>query len=76
MVIMQNKDGSPIWCVDYQALKKFCMRETQHMMSPFHLAMLFPTKAKKMASDACNRYHLVAIHEDNRHFMTFITPWG
>jgi hypothetical protein len=45
-------------------------------MSPFHQATLFPPGKKKTVTDAWNGYHAVPIHTDDRHYMTFITPWG
>ena len=76
MVITRKKSGGPRRCVDYQALNKFCSRETHHTMSPFHQATLFPANMKKTVTDAWNGYHSVAIHEEDRHYTTFITPWG
>ena len=76
MVITRKKSGGPRRCVDYQALNKFCSRETHHTMSPFHQATLFPANMKKPVTDARNGYHSVPIHEEDRHYTTFITPWG
>ncbi|RDH89254.1 MAG: hypothetical protein DIZ77_16200 [endosymbiont of Seepiophila jonesi] len=76
MVITRKKSGGPRRCVDYQALNKFCSRETHHTMSPFHQATLFPANMKKTVTDAWNGYHSVPIHEEDRHYTTFITPWG
>ena len=76
MVITRKKSGGPRRCVDYQALNKFCSRETHHTMSPFHQATLFPGNMKKTVTDAWNGYHSVPIHEEDRHYTTFITPWG
>ena len=45
-------------------------------MSPFHQATLFPEDMKKTVTDAWNGYHSVPIHEEDRHYTTFITPWG
>ncbi len=45
-------------------------------MSPFHLARAVPPGMKKTVFDAWNGYHSVRLHEDDRHYTTFITPWG
>ncbi len=50
--------------------------ETHHTQSPFHQARSVPLRTKKTIFDAWNRYHSVALHEADRHFTTFITPWG
>ena len=76
MVITRKKSGGPRRCVDYQPLNKFCSRETHHTMSPFHQATVFPANMKKTVTDAWNGYHSVPIHEEDRHYTTFITPLG
>ena len=76
MVITRKKSGGPRRCVDYQALNKFCTRETHHTMSLFHQATLFPANTKKTVTDVWNGYHSVPIHEEDRHYTTCITPWG
>ena len=35
-----------------------------------------PSHSKKTVFDAWNGYHSVALEERDRHFTTFITPWG
>ena len=76
MVITRKKSGGPRRCVSYQAHNKLCSRETHHTMNPFHQATLFPEDMKKTVTDAWNGYHSVPIHEEDRHYTTFITPWG
>ena len=72
MVITRKKSGGPRRCVDYQALNKFCSRETHHTMSPFHQATLFPANMKKTVTDAWSGYHSVPIHEEDRHYTDHI----
>jgi hypothetical protein len=74
-MVISRKNRDPHRCVDYQQLNKHCTREMHHMISPFHQATLFPPGTKTV-SDAWNRYHAIPIHEDDRHYTTFITPWG
>ena len=45
-------------------------------MSPFHHVTLFPEDTKKTVTDAWNGYYSVPIHEQDRHYTTFITPWS
>ena len=76
MVICPKKDGKPRRTVDFQPLNKFATRETHHTQSPFIQARSVPQHTKKTVLDAWNGYHSVSLHEDDRHFTTFITPWG
>ena len=76
MVICAKKNGSLRRTIDFQPLNLHATRETHHTQSPFHLARSIPQGKKKTVFDAWNGYHSVALHPDDRHFTTFITPWG
>ena len=76
MVICPKKNGSLRRTIDFQALNKHATRETHHTQSPFHQARSVPKEKKKTIFDAWNWYHSVALHQDDRHYTTFITPWG
>ena len=76
MVTARKKNGKPRRTVDMQVLNKHAVRETQHTQYPFHQATLVPAGTKKTITDAWNGYHSVPIREEDRHFTTFITPWG
>lgn len=76
MVICPKKDGTPRRTIDLQALNRHATRETHHTQSPFHQARSVPVEKKKTIFDAWNGYHSVPLHPDDRHFTTFITPWG
>ena len=62
--------------IDFQPLNIHATRETHHTQSPFHQARSVPHGKKKMVFDAWNGYHSVPLHPEDRHFTTFITPWG
>ena len=62
--------------MDFQPLNKYATRETHHTQSPFVQARSVPNNTKKTVLDAWNGYHSVSLHEDDRHYTTFITPWG
>ncbi len=47
-----------------------------HTQSPFHQARSVPQGVRKTVFDAWNGYHSVALHQEDRHYTTFITPWG
>ena len=76
MVICAKKNGSPRRTIDFQPLNLHATRETHHTQSPFHQARAVPHQKKKTVFDAWNGYHSVPLHPDDRHYTTFITPWG
>ena len=60
-----------------QSLNANAPRETHHTQSPFlHQVRSAPAGMKKTVFDAWNGYHSVALHPDDRHLTTLITPWG
>lgn len=76
MVICAKKTGKPRRTIDFQPLNTHATRETHHTQSPFHQARSVPNGKKKTVFDAWNGYHSVPLHPDDRHYTTFITPWG
>ena len=76
MVICAKKNGTPRRTIDFQPLNIHATRETHHTQSPFHQARSVPQGKKKTVFDAWNGYHSVPLHPDDRHYTTFITPWG
>ena len=76
MVVCTKKNGSLRRTIDLQPLNKHATRETHHCPSPFHQARAIPRGTKKTVFDAWNGYHSVALREADRHYTTFITPWG
>ena len=76
MVICAKKTGKLRRTVDFQPLNAHATRETHHTQSPFHQARSVPNGKLKSVFDAWNGYHSVPLHADDRHYTTFITPWG
>ncbi len=76
MVICAKKTGKPRRTIDFQALNLHATRETHHTQSPFHQARSVPQGKKKTVFDAWNGYHSVPLHPEDKHYTTFITPWG
>ena len=76
MVVCTKKNGSLRRTINFQPLNKHATRETHHCPSPFHQARAIPRGTKKTIFDAWNGYHSIALREEDRHFTTFITPWG
>ena len=76
MVVTRKQDGSPRRTVDLSPLNKHCKRETHNSESPFHLARRVPRNTWRTVTDTWNGYHSVPLRESDRHFTTFITPFG
>ena len=76
MVTVPKKSGKPRRTVDLQPLNKYAIRETHHTETPFHQARSVPRNTYKTVTDAWNGYHSIPLHQDDRHFTTFITPKG
>ena len=76
MVITSKTDGSPRRTVDLSPLNAFCLRETHHVQPPFQQAKKVPPECWKSVTDAWNGFHSVPIRSQDRHYTTFITPWG
>jgi ribosomal protein L44E len=76
LVVVRKKDGGPRRTADMSPLNKFCVRETHPTKSPFHLARSVPGSSYKTVFDAWNGFHSVPIRQEDRHYTTFITPWG
>ena len=76
MVVCAKSNGEPRRTIDFQALNTHAARETHHTQSPFHQARSVPHNKKKTVFDCWNGYHSVPLHPDDRHYTTFITPWG
>jgi hypothetical protein len=76
VVSRKPSDGSPRRTVDMSALNKVCGRETHHVKPPFQQARSIPSHTWKTVTDAWNGFHSVPLAEEDRHYTTFITPWG
>ena len=76
MVICAKQNGTPRRTIDFQHLNAHATRETHHTQSPFHKAKSVPPGKRKTVFDAWNGYHNIPLHPDDRHYTTFITPWG
>ena len=76
MVICPKKNGKPRRTVDFQPLNKYAKRETHHTESPYLQARSVPRDTVKTTLDAWNGYHSIPLDDRDRHYTTFITPWG
>jgi len=76
MVITPKSDGSPRRTVDLSPLNCVCLHETHYVQPPFKQAKKVPSDSWKSVTDAWNDFHSVPIRVDDRHYTTFITPWG
>ena len=76
MVVCPKKDGSPRRTVDLQALNRAAVRQTHATDPPFQQAASIPKNSFKTVLDCWNGFHSVPLAEEDRHYTTFITPWG
>ena len=76
MVVTRKHNGNPRRTVDLSPLNKFCKRETFAAESPFQLARRIPKCTWKTVTDAWNGYHSVPLRPCDKHYTTFITPFG
>ena len=76
MVICPKTNGDPRRTVDLQALNDVSVRQTHTAESPFHQALSVPKQTIKTVVDAWQGYHSVPLADEDKHFTTFLTPWG
>ena len=76
MVVMAKKNGKARHTVDFKALNRAAPRQTHATEAPFLLASQVPADSWKTCLDAWEGYHSVPLHEDDRQYTQFITPWG
>ena len=71
MHVVTKPNGEPRRMVDYRVLNKHCLRETEHVISPFKPARLILAR-----TDARNGYHSCPMAEEDRGYTIFITEDG
>ena len=76
MVVVAKKDVSPRHTVDFQGLNKAAKRQTHHTLSPSHEVSTVPSNTWKSVVDCWNSYHAVKVRDEDKHYLTFITPFG
>ena len=76
MIIIPKQSGEPRRTVDLQGLNKASVRQTHPLNSPFKLASDVPAGKIKSVLDVWNSFHSVPVREEDKHKLTFITPWG
>ena len=76
MLIVPKNNGDPRRVVDFKALNDVCERQTHHTPSPFQVASTVPPNKLMTTADAWNGYHSIEVHEQDRHYFTFITEFG
>ena len=76
MVITPKPNGKPRRVVDFTPLNKFAPRQTHHTETPWALVSSIPKNTVKSTVDCWHGYHSVPLHPADRHYTTFVTPWG
>ena len=62
--------------IDLQHLNSKCIRELNHVESPFKLASQVPRDTYKTLLDAVDGYQAIELDKDSQPLTTFITHWG
>ena len=76
MVICAKKNGTPR-TIDFQPLNTHATRETHHTVTIASGTISPPREEENhLKCMEWYGYHSVPLHPDDRHFTTFITPWG
>ena len=76
MHVVGKKTGEPRRVVDLRHLNAATCRQTHYTEPPFAQATGIPPGTWRFTTDAWNGYHSVPIAEEDRHYTTFLTPWG
>ena len=76
MVIQRKHNGDPRRTIDFQKLNEACKRQTHHTAPPLQQAHTIPHNTLKSTNDAWNGFHSLKVKEEDRHYFTFITPYG
>ena len=76
MVLQRKHNGDPRRTVDLQPLNEACKRQTHHTAPPLQQALTVPHGTLKSTNDAWNGFHSLELREEDKHFTTFITPFG
>ena len=76
MHVVAKENGRPRRTVDLRTLNDHCLRETQHVSSPYKQARLIPSHTWKTKTDCWNGYHSCPLEEADKDLTTFTTEWG
>ena len=76
MLIQTKKSGKPRRVIDLKPLNKYAVRQSHPLESPFLTASSVPPETYRMTCDAWNGYHSIPLKEEDRHYTTFMTPFG
>ena len=75
-MVVAKKTGKPKRVIDFHGLNKSMARQTHSIESPFMQASQVPAGTWKTTVDAWEGYNSVPLRECDRHYTTFIMPWG
>ena len=76
MHVVAKENGWPRRTVDLRTLNDHCLRETQHVSSPYKQARLIPSHTWKTKTDCWNGYHSCPLEEADKDLTTFTREWG
>ena len=76
MVVTCKANGDPRRTVDMQPQNKHSVRQSYPVEAPFVLASRIPPNQWMSVVDVWNSYHSIPLHESDKNFTCFTTPWG
>ena len=76
MVICRKHNGDPRRTVDMQKLNNVSVRQCHPTQPTLQQAIRVTHNTKKSVLDAWNRFHSLAIREEDKHLTTFYTKLG
>jgi len=75
-VVGKNNIMEPRCVIDLKILNYASIRQTHHTKPAFQQIEKIPDNQYQSCCDCWNGYHSVVVHKEDRHYLTFITPWG
>jgi len=72
----KNNTMEPRRVIDLKMLNNASIRQTHHTQPAFQQIEKIPDRQYKSCCDCWNGYHSVVVRKEDRHYLTFITPWG
>jgi len=75
-VVGKNNTMEPRRVIDLKMLNNASIRQTHHTQPAFQQIEKIPDRQYKSCCDCWNGYHSVVVRQEDRHYLTFITPWG
>ena len=77
LVVVANRDGTPLICVDLTKLNRYVRRPLHPAQTPKHAVSTIANTAKFFSTyDVTDGYWQIPLAEESQELTTFTTPWG